>query len=385
MKLLKVFVCMLITLGILCFSLEAQAASIGLSVNKTTVTEGDTFTITISGINGRINISCSSNITLSTSGSQWVEGTMTITGTAKSSGTGKVTVEPVNASTTGAEPEKVTVTSSKNITIKAKETPKTDTNKSNKQETTPVKKEETQKQDEEPKSNNSFLSKLEVEGLNITPEFNKDVTKYFLSINQDVKKLNIIAEAEDSKSKVEINNPADIKFGKTDLIVKVIAEDESTKEYIIEVNKEDTSLSLSSLSISSNYQNLSLSPKFDKNTTSYTLNTENASNLDIEALANYEDANIEITGNSDLIEGENTITITVKKDKETKVYTIKVNNTIVKKGFMEIVSYAWNKLWIVFVITVCSLVQTGIAIYYVINYYKDTRKYNIKKFKESKH
>ena len=372
MKNLKLLLFTFILLIILFFNMNVEAAGIGLSINKSTVTEGDTFTIIISGINGKVTISGNSNISINPSGTQWVEGKMTLTGTAKSAGTGTVTVTPVNASTDSLEPERVKNSASKSITIKAKETSvPTNTKKETK---TTTKKETTQKEakkEEIKKSDNTNLSSLNIKDFTLTPEFNKDTLKYYLSINQTINNLELDAISEDSKAKIEILGNEDIAFGTSNIIIKVTAEDGTNKEYIVEVNKQDTSLGLSSLSISSETENLRFSPQFDKKITNYTLNTENVSKLNIEALANYEDANIEIIGNSELKNGNNLITIKVQKDDEVKTYTLTVRNH--KPSLIDKISTLWNRWWVVFIVAFCSLVQTEIAINYVIKYYKASK------------
>ena len=261
---------------------------------------------------------------------------------------------------------------SKTVTIKEKIeqqetiTKQTETKKitTNKKETA---KKET-KQEEVKKSNNANLSSLEVKDFSLTPEFDKDTTKYYLSVNQDIDLLEVNAEVEDSKAKIEILGNENIDFGISSISVKVTAEDGTNKEYSIKVNKQDTALGLSSLIISSESQIFELSPDFNRNTLSYALTTENVSKLDIDALANYEDAIIEITGNSGLKNGKNTITINVKKDDEIKTYLITVNN--IKPSLFDKGIAIWKNFWVVFIVTICSLVQSGIAINYVIKYYK---------------
>ena len=377
---IRITLSLLILMGLLLWCTDINAAGIGLSINKSSVNEGETFTATISGINGKVTISSNSNISISPSGTQWVEGSMTITGTAKSSGTGTITVNPINASTTGLEPEKVTNSTSKSITIKAKENveketntkentkveTKTNTKTSTKNET--VKKET--KKEEIKKSNNANLSSLSANGFSITPEFNKDINKYYLSVNQEIDSIDIIYETEDSKAKVEISENENLDFGITPIRICVIAEDGTEKEYTIEVNKQDTSLGLSSLSISSESEKIDYSPEFNKNTEKYILNTKDILNLNISALAHYEDAKIDIDGNSNLKNGENIITITVKKDDEIKTYTLVVNNVITKQSLSEKFIFILERYWIVFVVAFCSIVQSGIAICFVIKYYK---------------
>ena len=57
---------------------------------------------------------------------------------------------------------------------------------------------------------------------------------------------------------------------------------------------------------------------------------ENLDKLDIEAIATEENANVEITGNENLQDGENVITILVKGDTEDKnvAYQIIVNKSV---------------------------------------------------------
>lgn len=87
-------------------------------------------------------------------------------------------------------------------------------------------------------SNNTYLSKLTIEGYDII--FRKD--KYIYNIG-DIKnnKLNVKAEAEDKTSKIDIygNN----SIGKNGVIVvKVTAEDKTTSEYIIYVNNNSINI-----------------------------------------------------------------------------------------------------------------------------------------------
>lgn len=87
-------------------------------------------------------------------------------------------------------------------------------------------------------SNNTYLSKLTIEGYDII--FRKD--KYIYNIG-DIKnnKLNVKTEAEDKTSKIDIygNN----SIGKNGVIVvKVTAEDKTTSEYIIYVNNNSINI-----------------------------------------------------------------------------------------------------------------------------------------------
>ena len=72
-----------------------------------------------------------------------------------------------------------------------------------------------------------------------------------------------------------------------------------------------------------------LSPKFSSNVYEYKINVldPNITKLDVSATANVENAKVEVTGNTNLVKGENTITITVTSEdgKEKVIYQILVN------------------------------------------------------------
>ena len=124
--------------------------------------------------------------------------------------------------------------------------------------------------------------------------------------------------------------------------VVVTAQDGTTKTYKIKVTKlatednkpgnvideeNDLNLYLTSLSI----DGLELSPAFDKNVFSYTttidMDTNDMSEVKVNAEANDSKATVEITGNTNLVEGENLINIVVKgtESSEQTVYQITVN------------------------------------------------------------
>lgn len=86
-------------------------------------------------------------------------------------------------------------------------------------------------------SSNTNLSKLVINGYNIS--FSKDKYIYDLG-NIKSNKLNITATSEDALSKVKIYGNGDI--GRNDVIViKVVAEDGSSKEYILYANNTKSS------------------------------------------------------------------------------------------------------------------------------------------------
>ena len=82
-------------------------------------------------------------------------------------------------------------------------------------------------------SSNNYLSVLEVEGYNIS--FNKETLEYSIKINNE-DSLNIVAETEEESAKVYVEGNKELKDGSVIKIV-VTAEDNTTREYIINIEK----------------------------------------------------------------------------------------------------------------------------------------------------
>lgn len=253
-----ILIIVLIMLGILINS-TVYAAGMGLSINKSTAYVGDTFSVTISGINGKVTISGNSNISLNTSGTQWVEGSMTITGTAKSAGTGTITIKPEDASTTGADPVEVTTSASKSITIKEKEVTQTTTPTppsnntttiTKKPATTTTKPANTTKVDtktETKKEDDFYISSITLKGIkeneeqidiNLSPSFNKDIYEYTCDITSDIQKIDLQKDAGEYTNSVIVTGLDELKEGENIIKLVLSAEDHESKTYTIKVIKE---------------------------------------------------------------------------------------------------------------------------------------------------
>ena len=177
---------------------------------------------------------------------------------------------------------------------------------------------------EREKSANNNLTKLEVEGYTLSPEFEKDTLEYSIEIPRDVTSVKVNVELEDSSATYTIrgNNNLDKPTG--EIVVTVIAENKEYKIYKIKVTKEISDNNfLKSLTVSEG----TLNPNFDQTEDEYTVEVE--SNVDsIEVTGVAEDKMATVTGNGVyyLTEGENTVTITVTSESGApKDYVIKVN------------------------------------------------------------
>ena len=85
-------------------------------------------------------------------------------------------------------------------------------------------------------SSNNYLKSLEIEGYEIT--FDKETLEYKIKVKSDVTSLDIKAIPESNKSRVEITGNEKFKKGNNTVTITVTAEDGSTREYKITVDKE---------------------------------------------------------------------------------------------------------------------------------------------------
>ena len=186
------------------------------------------------------------------------------------------------------------------------------------------------KPEEEKKSDNAYLKSLTIEGQELLPAFSKDITTYTIQVGSDVTELNVKTEAEDSKATVSIEGNKDLKEGANTVTVSVNAEDNTIKIYEITVTKaEKIALGLKSLNI----KDTGIEKEFKTDLYNYEIDIKDVTKLEIEAVANDEKATVEILGNEDLQDGENTITIIVSSEngEEKVTYQIKANKELVQK------------------------------------------------------
>ena len=117
--------------------------------------------------------------------------------------------------------------------------------------------------------------------------------------------------------------------------LKVMANAQVLKTYTLNLVQAVANNDLANLEI----KNYSLD--FDKSRTNYTIIVENSvDTVEVNAIAEDSSASVKIDGNTELVSGANTVTITVTgKDKTTKTYTI---NVIKKAGEEEVKSSTSN-------------------------------------------
>ena len=222
------------------------------------------------------------------------------------------------------------------------------------------------KPEEEKKSDNANLKSLVVENYDIIPNFSSDVTEYTLDVTSEVTELSIKAEPEDSKATVTIKGEKELKDGENTIIISIDAEDGTTKLYEIKVTKkEGTTFGLTSLKIKD------AKIEFKPDVYNYSINVKSDVDiLEIQAVASEEDAIVEITGNEELKEGENIITIIVssKDGKKKATYQIKATKEAVEEEKTPRNVQSNSKIYIYAGIGAVALIALIIVIVYTVKH-----------------
>lgn len=88
-------------------------------------------------------------------------------------------------------------------------------------------------------SSDNTLKSLEIKGITLSPEFNKNTYSYKAAAEAETEKVEIDAKANDSKAKVAGTGLIEVKEGVNEIKVVVTAEDGSKKEYLIELTVQE--------------------------------------------------------------------------------------------------------------------------------------------------
>ena len=298
------------------FSYVLAAGSYTINYNTSTLTCGDSLTVSIKSNNatGRFNISSSNTsvATVSTS-SVWLENnSQSITIKSVGAGTSTITILPADVadSETGDDITSALGTKTINLTVKEKVVapPKQEV-------TTPA------------KSTDATLKSLRLSVEGMSPTFNKNTTSYNLNVGTSVTSISVTASVNNSKARYYVTGNTNLKEGTNTIKVVVTAEAGNTKTYTITVTKakdaKKANANLHSLIVS----NATLNEEFTSEKLNYTLKEVPA---DVDALkisAYPEDTNalVKITGNESLVSGENTVVIkvTAQDGITVKEYTLK--------------------------------------------------------------
>ena len=396
-------------ISLLLLSTISNAATLSISTSKTTVAPGETFTVTVSLNGGAGKISASTSNGTGSLGNTWLDNSSaTFSCTAGSSGTVTISASGLAADYTTGEDENLSRSAS--VTIKQPETttPSSGNNNSNTSGNNGNSNTSSNNNSSsggtisrpstntttDTRSSNSNLSVLQIAEGSITPEFSSGTLEYQINVPNEITKLTITATPADSKAIVKIAGNEELVVGENAIEVIVTAENGSTTVYKINAVRAEAVLNLQALNVFYINENgekipLTLSPIFEPTIYEYTLEniTHQIENLIIEGTATRENAEIQITGNEGLKEGENTVQIKViVKDEsgleEVKTYTIKLNK---EAAPVETPVSLWDRIknwfgmagtWIqtnIDKILLCSLIASttalvGLTIYFIYDY-----------------
>ena len=198
------------------------------------------------------------------------------------------------------------------------------------------------------KSNNANLSNLGIRPHDFTG-FRYGTTTYEVAVPEDTEEVEVYAQAQHEKATVTGTGKKQLKIGENKVEVVVTAEDGTKKTYTINIIRDilqETAESneegvnpkeengLSNLKIN----DLELSPEFKTDIYEYRVKyIGEDTKLQIEAKPTAENYVVDVIGNQDLEEGENTITILVSEKNGDNVATYQV---IVNKSLVDLEAIA---------------------------------------------
>lgn len=186
-----------------------------------------------------------------------------------------------------------------------------------------------------------------LKNLGITPKqydfsnFKSGTTSYNIKVPSDVDTIKIYATATDKNATVSGTGSKKLEEGKNTFTVKVTAEDKkNTKKYTLVITRESSETETSTENRDEEEKavtegltdliinNYNLEPQFSNDVYEYKVNiNSDVSKLDLDAKPANDNMKVEIVGNEDLKDGENVITILVynSSDDTTTTYQIIAN------------------------------------------------------------
>ena len=181
------------------------------------------------------------------------------------------------------------------------------------------------KRDEDPdnRSDDNYLKDLNIKDNDI--DFSKDKTNYEITVDYNTDSLDINPKLSSGKSNVEIIGNENLKVGENTIIVRVTAKDKSVREYKIIVTKKDKDQVLSNNSYLKSITIEGYNIDFKKNVYSYTLEINDEETLNINAVAEDENAKVRIVGNNNLNNNNVIKIIVTAEDKSVSTYSITIS------------------------------------------------------------
>lgn len=320
---------------------SSKAATLSIATSKTSVSPGESFSVTVSvsGGAGKVNITATNASISQTSLDLMLQSSATVTCTAGSSGTISINASGVIADYSTENDETLSAPQKNVNIVQTSDNNNSDNNSNNSVTTT------------QEKSNIATLSNLGIRPNDFSG-FSPTKTSYSVTVPNEVESVEVYASKGQSGQTISGTGTKKLAEGANAVNVTVTAEDgKTTKTYTINITRsiadedeeekeeEDTEeeqeeienteevFGLKELKI----EGLDLQPQFQSDIYEYKIELkEDLEKLNLSTLATEENVNIEITGNENLQEGENIITIIVKSidEKKTLAYQIIVKKVL---------------------------------------------------------
>lgn len=232
------------------------------------------------------------------------------------------------------------------------------------------------------KSSNASLSNLGIRPNDFTG-FKAGTTTYDVTVPEEVEQIEVYATAQDAKASVTGTGMKSLEKGKNTISVVVTAESGTTKTYTINVTREETEENTENVQEQYSGDGLAtlkvgdfkLSPEFDTNIYEYKVKyIGEDKKIDIDATATDPYYIIEITGNEDLEEGENLITILVSDPDGNNVatYQVTIDKSLVDEEALireqEEAKKAEEQKKKLIIGAVIAVVAIGVIVFFIIRY-----------------
>lgn len=192
------------------------------------------------------------------------------------------------------------------------------------------------------RSSNANLSNLGIRPNDFTG-FTPSQTTYNVTVPNDVDSVEVYATAQNANATISGTGTKSLQEGSNALMVTVTAQNGTKKTYTINVTRqaseesEENSEEANATEQAEGLEKIeiagaTLSPEFQTNIYEYTAKyIGEETNLNVDAVATNSDYTVEVTGNDDLKEGENLITILVTdaEGENVATYQITLNKNLV--------------------------------------------------------
>lgn len=326
------------TIVLLIQSKSFAAGSFSCSASTTNLTVGQTttFTATANGCGGSFSISTSDSSVVSIEGSisEWIEnGNHSVTLRANKAGKATITLKAVDVADSSTAEE---ITGSRSLTITVSEpTPPPSQGNNN---------------GASGKSGDATLKSITVAGKT----YSNPSTDFTVTVDSNIKSAEITGQVNNSKATISGTGTKELVTGSNTVVLTVTAENGTKRNYSIRIRKLADETTVPNVGDTPNQTNnndnnngqstnneepkflrlsyliiddIELNPEFDPETFEYFIKIANRDSVDITAHTNIEGATIEITGDKELVDGDNEITIKLTKDEQEVVYKITASKT----------------------------------------------------------